>query len=151
MRQIVAPQVAVAPELFAAIVPFAHVGLLVGVRAHVRLEVASLVENLLANVALMRRALLVDHLVHGQSARLAKALLAHRTLEGLLVRVDESVVAQVVLAPEGLVADITLVGPLVCVRALVDQQVVGLGELAPTEATDELWFGWAGSWVIGES
>ena len=47
-------------------------------------------------------------------------------------------VAQVILAPERLVADITFVGSLVGVGALVDEQVVGFGELALAEATDEL-------------
>ena len=89
VRQVVPAKVTVAPELLAAVVVFAHVGLLVGVRAHVGLQVAALVEHLLANVALVRRTLLVDHLVHGQRARLAKALLADAALEGLLVRVDE--------------------------------------------------------------
>lgn len=91
MRQVVPAQVAIAPKLFAAIVEFAHVWLLVRVGAHVGFQVAALVEHLLADVALMRRALLMDHLVNGQRSRLTKALLAHRALERLLVRVNESV------------------------------------------------------------
>lgn len=47
------------------------------------------------------------------------------------------VIAEVVLAAEGLVADITFVGPLVGVCALVDEKVVGFGELAFAEAADE--------------
>ena len=51
------------------------------------------------------------------------------------------VVPEVVLAPERLAADVARVGPLVRVRALVDQQVVGLGELAAAELADELLLG----------
>ena len=65
----------------------------------------------------------------GQGAGLAEALAALRALERLLFRVDVAVVPQVVLPAEGLVADITGVGTLVRVRPLVDQQVVGVGEL----------------------
>ena len=48
-----------------------------------------------------------------------------------------SVVPEMVLPPEGLATYFTGVGPLVRVRALVDQQVVGLGELALAELADE--------------
>ena len=47
-------------------------------------------------------------------------------------------IPEVVLAAEGLPTDVTRVGPLVCVGPLVDQQVVRLGEVTPTETTDEL-------------
>lgn len=46
-------------------------------------------------------------------------------------------VSQVVLAAESLVADITFVGALVGVGALVDQEVVGFGELSIAESADE--------------
>lgn len=46
-------------------------------------------------------------------------------------------VAEMILAPERLVANITFVRPLVGVSALVDEQVVRLGELPTTKATDE--------------
>lgn len=49
-------------------------------------------------------------------------------------------VSQVVLPPEGLVTDVTSVRPFVCVRALVDQQVVGLSEVAATELAHKLLF-----------
>lgn len=57
------------------------------------------------------------------------------------------VVSQVVLPPEGLVTDVTSVRPFVCVRALVDQQVVGLSEVAATELAHKLLFrlGWESS------
>ena len=48
------------------------------------------------------------------------------------------VVPEVVLSPEAFAADITWVRTLVCVCALMDQQVVGLGEMAATETTDVL-------------
>ena len=92
MRQIVPAEVAVAPELFAAVVVFTHIRFLIGVSSHMSLQVAALVEHLLADVAFVRRTLLVDHLVHSQSARLAESLLADTALKGLLVRVDEPVV-----------------------------------------------------------
>ncbi len=50
-------------------------------------------------------------------------------------------VAEVVLSPEAFAADVTRVGPLVSVRALVDQQVVGLGEVTATELADVLLLG----------
>lgn len=50
------------------------------------------------------------------------------------------VVSQVVLPPEGLMTDFTSVRPLICVRALMDQQVVGLGEVAATEFAHKLLF-----------
>ena len=50
-------------------------------------------------------------------------------------------VSQVILPSEGFAADIAGVGPLVSVSSLVDQQVVGLGELSVTELTDELLLG----------
>ena len=50
-------------------------------------------------------------------------------------------IPEVVLAAEGLPTDVTRVGPLVCVGPHVDQQVVRLAEVTPTETTDELLFG----------
>ena len=73
---------------------------------------------------------LVDH----ESARLTEALAAHGALERLLLGVHVAVVAQMVLAPKGLAAYVARIGPLVGVRALVDEQVVGLGEVARAEA-----------------
>lgn len=137
-------EIAVSSELLVAVEVLAHVGLLVRVRSHVRFQVAPLVEDLLANVALVRRTLLVDHLVDGQRSRLAEALLADVALEGLLVRVNETMVAQMVLAPEGLVADVALIGPLVGVCSLVNEEVVGFGELALTESAYEFYIGEGG-------
>jgi hypothetical protein len=51
------------------------------------------------------------------------------------------VVPEVVLAPERLAADVARVGPLVRVSALMDQQVVRLGELPAAELADELLLG----------
>ena len=47
-------------------------------------------------------------------------------------------IPQVVLSPESFSTDVTAVGPLICVRSLMDQEVVGLGELSVTELADEL-------------
>lgn len=76
--------------------------------------------------------------VDGQRARLAEALAAVVALEGLLFGVDVAMVSQVILATEGLAANITAVGALVGVSPLVDQQVVGLGELTVAVFADEL-------------
>jgi hypothetical protein len=51
------------------------------------------------------------------------------------------VVAEVILAAEGLSANVTRVGPFVGVGPLVDEQIVGLGELAVAELADELLLG----------
>ncbi len=58
-------------------------------------------------------------------------------LEGLLLGVDVPVVPQVVLTPKGLATDTTGKGPLIGVSALMDEQVVGLGELPVAELADE--------------
>lgn len=89
----------------------------------------------------MRRALLVDHLVDGQSPRLTEALLADAALEGLLVGVDESMVPEVILASKSLVTDITFEWSFVRVCPFVYEQVIGFSELSLAEATYEflLW------------
>ena len=50
-------------------------------------------------------------------------------------------IPEMVLPTEGLPADLTRVGPLIRVCPLVNQKVVGLGEMATTVFTDELLFG----------
>lgn len=45
-------------------------------------------------------------------------------------------IPEVVLAPEGFSTDVARERSLVCVCPLVDQEVVGLGEMATTELTD---------------
>lgn len=45
-------------------------------------------------------------------------------------------VSEMVLAPEGFSTDVAGEGSLVCVCPLVDEEVVGLGEMATTELTD---------------
>ena len=47
-------------------------------------------------------------------------------------------VSEMVLSSEGLAADITRVGALVRVGSLVDQQIIGLGEMATTVFTYKL-------------
>lgn len=72
---------------------------------------------------------------------------SHRTLSLPRERLSEvkwslsPVVSQVVLSPEGLLADVAGVRPLVRVRALVDQQVVGLGEVSSAKLTNKFLFG----------
>ena len=51
--------------------------------------------------------------------------------------VNVSMVPEMVLPSEGLATNITRVGTFISVRPLVDQQVVGLGELSVTELADE--------------
>lgn len=50
------------------------------------------------------------------------------------------VVSEMVLSPESLVTNIAGVGPLVCVGPLMDEQVVGLGEMSATELANKLLF-----------
>lgn len=49
-----------------------------------------------------------------------------------------------VLSSEGFVANITCIGPLVCVGPLVDEEIVGLGEMPATELANKFLFslGW---------
>lgn len=80
-----------------------------------------------------------------QSSRLAESLAADLTLEWLLLGVDESVISEMVLSSECLLADLARVRSLIRVRALVDQQVVRLGEVSLAELADELLLGSIGS------
>ena len=109
----------------------------------VGLQVGPLVEMPLTDGTLDGRLFQVEDPVDGERPRLTEPFAALVALEGLLLGVDVPVVPQVVLSPEGLVADITGVRPLIGVSALVDQQVVGLGELPLAELADEplLWPG----------
>ena len=86
MRQAVPPQIAVAPENLAAVL--AVVGLDVGVRQQVGLQVAALVERPAAGGAFVGGFLQVQGLVDGQGACLAEALAALGTLERLLFGMD---------------------------------------------------------------
>ena len=63
-------------------------GRVLHVRQQVGLEVRPLVEGLVAQVALVRRLVHVQHLVHGERPRLAEALAAVLALERLLAAVD---------------------------------------------------------------
>ena len=76
-----------------------------------------------------------------KAAGLAEPLAAAGAVEGPGLGVRVLVVPEMVLPPEGLAADITGKGSLVRVRALVDHEVVGLGELAMAKLADEplLW------------
>lgn len=53
-----------------------------------------------------------------------------------------------ILSTKSLVAYITFVRALICVGSLVNEQVVGFGELALTKAAYEFcWFGWRWFWL----
>ena len=79
----------------------------------------------------------VQDLVHCKGARLAEALATTCALVWFLLGVNVRVVPQVVLSPEALATDVAGEGPLVCVCALMDHDIVALGELAMTELADE--------------
>lgn len=108
---------------------------------HVCLQVGTLIKAPVADGALVRCLLQMRHLVHGQSPGLAESLAAVSALERLLLGVDVTVIPQMVLPPESLSADVARVGTLIGVSPLVDQQVVGLGELPVAVLADELLLG----------
>ena len=76
--------------------------------------------------------------MHGQSPSLTETFPADRTLKRLVFRVDELVVPQMVLPPKRLATDITGKRPLISVRPLMDQEVVGFGELSLAVLADVL-------------
>lgn len=53
-------------------------------------------------------------------------------------------ISEMVLAPESFPTDLAGVWPFVCVCSLMDQKIVGFGEMATTIFTDELFFGPSG-------
>lgn len=53
-------------------------------------------------------------------------------------------ISEMVLAPESFPTDFAGVWPFVCVCSLMDQKIVGFGEMATTIFTDELFFGPSG-------
>ncbi len=136
MRQLVSPQVAIAPEHLATLI--ALVRLVIRVGQQMGLQVAPLVERALAHGTLVRTLLHVEDPMDGEGAGLAEPLPALRTAERFLFRMDVAVVPQMVLPPERLAAHVAGEGPLVGVRPLVDEQVVGLCELPVAELADEL-------------
>ena len=79
--------------------------------------------------------------VYCQSSGLAKPFAAIVALEGLLFGVNVSVVSKVVLPAEGLAANITIEGSLIGVGPLVDEEVVGFGELSVAVLADETFLG----------
>ena len=83
MRQGVASEVAIAPEHLTAGATL--VGLVVGVREQVCLEVGALVETAAAHRTLVWGLLHVQNLVHGQRPRLAEPLATLTALERLLL------------------------------------------------------------------
>ena len=112
-------------------------------RQQVGLQVGPLVEAPVTDGTLVRGLFHVKDLVDGERPRLAEPFAALGALERLFFRVDVPVVPQVVLPPEGLAAQVARVRPLIGVSPLVDQQVVGLGELPLAVLADKplLWPG----------
>ena len=138
MGQLVAPEITVAAKDLAALV--ALVRFVVRVREEVGLQVGPLVEAPLANGAFVGGLLHVQDLVHGQGSGLTEPLAALRALERLLLRVDVAVVPEMILPAERLAAQVARVGPLIRVSPLMNEEVVGLGELAAAELAYELLF-----------
>ena len=104
----------------------------------VGLQVWSLTKALTAHRALVGWPINVKDLMHGQSSSLTETFPAHSTLKRLVFRVDELVVPQMVLPPKWLAADITGKRPLISVGPLMDQEVVGFGELSLAVLADVL-------------
>jgi len=123
------------------------------VALQVTLQVGPLVEAPLADGALVRTLLQMGDLVDGQGAGLAETLAAIAALEGLVLGVNVPVIPQMILPPEGLAANVAGIGPLVRVGSLVDEQIVGLGELPVAVLADELllWATAAGGSTTGGS
>lgn len=76
----------------------------------------------------------------GQGAGLTESLPTFLTFERFFLGVDISVVSQMVLSPESLVTNIACVWPLVRVGPLMDEEIVGLGEMPATELANKLLF-----------
>ncbi len=75
-----------------------------------------------------------------KAASLAEALSTVLAAEWSALGVGVLVVPQVVLSPKGLATNVTGKRPLICVSTLVDEQVVGLGELPVAKLADESLF-----------
>ncbi len=103
----------------------------------VGLDGAPLLEHLAADGAGDDNIGRVENPVDIETSGLAEALSTVLALEGLLFGVDISVVPQVVLPSEGLATHITGKRPFICMSPLMDEQVVGLGELPVAELTDK--------------
>jgi hypothetical protein len=72
-----------------------------------------------------------------KASRLAEALSTVLAAEGSALGVGVLVVPQVVLPSKGLATHITGKGSLICMSPLMDEQVVGLGELPVAELADK--------------
>jgi hypothetical protein len=89
------------------------------------------------------------HFVDSERARLTKAFATVIALKWLLFGMNVPMVAQMVLTSKGLSADVTRIGTLVGVRSLVNEQIVGFGELTIAIFADEL-FLWTCSCRAGD-
>ena len=76
-----------------------------------------------------------------ETSGLAESFATILAAEGSALAVGVLVVSQVVLSPKGLATHITGKWSLICVGPLMDEQVVGLGELPVAELANEPFLG----------
>ena len=76
-----------------------------------------------------------------ETSGLAESFATILAAEGSALAVGVLVVSQVVLSPKGLATHITGKWSLICVGPLMDEQVVGLGELPVAELAYEPFLG----------
>lgn len=105
---------------------------------HVSLKISALIETAIAHGTLVRRLLEMGDFVNGESSRLTESLAAVVALERLLFGVNVSMISQVILTTEGLATDVATVWPLIGVSSLVNQKIVGFGEMTIAVFADEL-------------
>lgn len=82
--------------------------------------------------------LLMHGLVDHESTGLAESFVADGTLEGLLFGMNVSMVSQMVLASKCFATNVAWIRTLVRVGALVDEEIVGFGELSGAVPTNIL-------------
>ena len=108
-----------------------------GVGKNMRFHRRFLVKMFVANRAGQHYVGGIEDFVDVKASGLTEAFTTICALVWLILGVDVLVVPEMVLPSEGLATNITRVGTFISVRPLVDQQVVGLGELSVTELADE--------------
>lgn len=114
-----------------------------------RFEVGSLVEAAIANGTFMGRFLQMRHFMHGECSRLTETFSAVVALEWFFFGVNVAMISQMILATESFAANVTAVGTLIGVSSLVNQKIVGFGELTIAILADEL-FLWTSSSSAGD-
>jgi hypothetical protein len=76
--------------------------------------------------------------VHGECSRLTESLAAVVALEGFLFAVNVAMISQMVLTTESFSANVTAIRTLIRMRSLVNEKIVGFGELTIAVFADEL-------------